>query len=159
MIDKNGKEIKTGMIVRVSGAYFKNDNGTYFVQHSGGDPNWTGSDHCLKKICRNGRISTAKYNLCFWPISIYLSGRRNKRELANEHNKKYAEIEIINSIPHKEVAEFFQKEAENMQPMLKREKWDWGEKHPSYLKDKAIYDFYLDKAAEIRGNINVGNIK
>lgn len=158
MLDRNGKEIRTGMIVRITGAYFKNDNGTYFVAHSPGDPTWCGSDYSLTKICRNGRISTAKYNLCFWPISTYVNSR-SKRELANEHNKKYAEIEIIDTIPHKEVAEYFQKKAEEMQPMLNREKWDWGEEHPSYLKDKGIQDFYFDKAAEIRSNINIGNIK
>lgn len=42
MLDKNGVEIKTGDIVEISGAYFKNDNGLYFVTHSPGDPTWSG---------------------------------------------------------------------------------------------------------------------
>ena len=50
MKDKNSKEIKTGMIVKISGAYFENDNGLYFVENSPGDPSWCGSDHCLKRI-------------------------------------------------------------------------------------------------------------
>ena len=49
MLDKNGIEIKTGDIVEVAGAFFKNDNGLYFVEHSPGDPSWSGQDHCLKR--------------------------------------------------------------------------------------------------------------
>ena len=30
MTDKNGKEIKTGDIVKIEGGYFKRDNGTFF---------------------------------------------------------------------------------------------------------------------------------
>lgn len=33
MFDKNGHEIKTGDIVEITGAYFKNDNGLYFVEY------------------------------------------------------------------------------------------------------------------------------
>ena len=36
MLDKNGIEMKTGMIVQISGAYFKNDNGTYYIDRSPG---------------------------------------------------------------------------------------------------------------------------
>ena len=38
MLDKNGIEIKTGDVVEITGAYFKNDNGLYFVERSAGDP-------------------------------------------------------------------------------------------------------------------------
>ena len=34
MLDKNGMEIKTGMVVEIKDAFFKNDNGLYFVEHS-----------------------------------------------------------------------------------------------------------------------------
>lgn len=158
MLDKNGKEIKTGMIVEVFGAYFKSDNGTYFVEHSGGDPNWLGTDHCLKKIGKSGKISTALRTLCFWPISIHTTDRK-KRVEGNAWNKKHAEIEIINTIPHKEVADYFQKKGDDMYPLLKREMWDWGEDHPSYLKDKKIQDFYFEKASEIRSGITEGILK
>lgn len=65
MLDKNGIEIKTGMIVEIAGAFFKNDNGLYFVQASPGDPSWCGSDHSLKRISKSGKISTAKYSQGF----------------------------------------------------------------------------------------------
>lgn len=32
MFDKNGVEIRTGQVVKVTGAFFKNDNGLYFVE-------------------------------------------------------------------------------------------------------------------------------
>lgn len=70
MLDKNGMEIKTGMVVEIKDAFFKNDNGLYFVEHSAGDPDWCGSDHSLRKISKRGKISQAKHNLCFWPIGI-----------------------------------------------------------------------------------------
>ena len=81
MLDKNGMEIKTGMVVEIRGAFFKNDNGLYFVEHSAGDPDWCGSDHSLRKISKRGKISQAKHNLCFWPIGIFhqrpVQGRRS----------------------------------------------------------------------------------
>ena len=49
MLDKNGVEILTGMVVEITGAYFKNDNGFWFVDNSPGDPSWFGSDQCLQK--------------------------------------------------------------------------------------------------------------
>ena len=33
MLDKNGVEILTGMVVEITGAYFKNDNGFWFVDN------------------------------------------------------------------------------------------------------------------------------
>ena len=72
MQDKNGIEMKTGDIVEITGAYFKNDNGLYFIDCSPGDPNWCGSDYSLKRISKSGKISKAKKNLCFWPIGMFI---------------------------------------------------------------------------------------
>ena len=44
MLDKNGVEIRTGCIVEITGAFFKNDNGLYFVDRSPGDPSWCGQE-------------------------------------------------------------------------------------------------------------------
>lgn len=74
MLDKNGIEIKTGDVVRITGAYFKTDNALYFVEHSDGDPDWCGKDHCLLKIKRNGELSKAKNAVCFWPIMVTVNG-------------------------------------------------------------------------------------
>ena len=32
MLDKNGVEICTGQVVKVTGAFFKNDNGLYVIR-------------------------------------------------------------------------------------------------------------------------------
>ena len=72
MKDCKGKEIRTGDIVLIAGAYFQNDNGHYAVIHSPGDKEWSGADYCLKRIKRDGEPSTAKYNL-------WVPGRFEKR--------------------------------------------------------------------------------
>ena len=59
MVDKNGVEMKTGDVVLISGAFFKNDNGLWFIERSPGDPSWCGSSYSLTKLKRNGQPSTA----------------------------------------------------------------------------------------------------
>ena len=64
MLDKNGKEMVTGCVVEIKNAYFKTDNGLYFVEKSPEELGWLGSDYCLLKLKRNGQLSTAKKNIC-----------------------------------------------------------------------------------------------
>jgi hypothetical protein len=97
MIDKNGKEIKTGDIVKIEGGYFKADNGTFLVKHSPGDPSWSGSDYSLRKCNKKGEESETKYATAFWPLMVTVSSR-DKRIAAHAHNKEYATIEIIGSV-------------------------------------------------------------
>ena len=126
MFDKNGREIKTGDIVEITGAYFKNDNGLYFVDRSPGDPGWSGKDHCLKKICKNGRISTAKGGTCFWPILVFVSDRAKRWE-ASAWNEEHAEIEIKTIANMEAVAEHFRQEAEGLDEEIERLVWNFGE--------------------------------
>ena len=93
MLDKNGMEIKTGMVVEIKDAFFKNDNGFYFVEHSAGDPDWCGSDHSLRKISKRGKISQAKHNLCFWPIGIFISDRFKAAEEPGIKNTRQSKSE------------------------------------------------------------------
>jgi len=141
MLDKNGVEIKTGAIVRISGAYFKNDNGLYFVEHSPGDPSWCGSDHSLMKISKAGKISKAKYNLCFWPISVAVSDRWKAAE-ARTWNKEHAEIEVVTISNMAEVAAFFEAEAAGLADRIKWTRWNWGEDHPEVAKLQKIQAHY-----------------
>lgn len=113
MLDKNGTEIKTGAIVEISGAYFKNDNGLYFVQASPGDPSWCGRDYSLRRISKAGKISTAKYSLCFWPISVFISNRAKaaearqwNREGRKMCDKKKASTSSAKRVEAKETAGF-----------------------------------------------------
>lgn len=127
MLDKNGVEMKTSDIVEITGAFFKNDNGLYFVESSPGDPSWSGKDYCLKKISKAGKISTAKYNICFWPITTFVSDRAKTAE-ARHWNREHAAIEV--KAPLKDmgaVAAFFQQKADDLEGEIGRLTRLWGE--------------------------------
>ena len=141
MLDRNGKEIRTGMIVRVSGAYFKNDNGTYYVDHSPGDPGWCGSDYSLYKIKRNGEPSTAKYRCSFWPL-VSFTTNREKNAAAHEHNKLNATIEIIDTIPTDGVKKIFEERVRAEEEHYKWICWNWGENSSELPKTQKLIDHY-----------------
>ena len=149
MTDKNNRTMKTGDVVEITGAYFKNDNGLYFVEHTPGDPNWSGRDHCLRRIKRNGELSTAKDNLCFWPISAYVNSR-DKRAAANQWNQEHAEIEI-KTFPHTEhIAAYFADEAGSLDATIKRYTWDFGEDCQTVKDAKETQAFYRSVADGLR---------
>lgn len=126
MLDKNGIEIKTGDVVKIEGAYFKNDNGFWYVENSDGDPNWCGKDHSLRKISKAGKISTAKRNLCFWPIMV-CTNSWVKRAEAKSWNQEHATIEVVSNIDRTEIAKHFEEKAENMNEEIERLTWNFGE--------------------------------
>ena len=127
MLDKNGAAIKTGDIVEIAGAFFKNDNGLYFVENSPGDPFWSGKDHCLKRITKAGKISKSRHNSCFWPIGVFVSGRA-KRAQADRWNKEHATIEVKPPCENmEEVAAFFQAKADELTEQITRDSRRWGE--------------------------------
>lgn len=149
MNDKNNRPMKTGDVVEITGAYFKNDNGLYFVEHTPGDPNWSGRDHCLRRIKRNGELSTAKDNICFWPISAFVNSR-DKRAAANQWNREHAEIEI-KTFPHTEhIAAFFTAEADSLDVTIKRYTWDFGEDCQTVKDTKETQAFYRSVADGLR---------
>ena len=149
MTDKNNRTMKTGDVVEITGAYFKNDNGLYFVEHTPGDPNWSGRDHCLRRIKRNGELSTAKDNLCFWPISAFVNSR-DKRAAANQWNQEHAEIEI-KTFPHTEhIAAYFASEADSLDVTIKRYTWDFGEDCQTVKDTKETQAFYRSVADGLR---------
>ena len=140
MNDKNNRPMKTGDVVEITGAYFKNDNGLYFVEHTPDDPNWSGRDHCLRRIKRNGELSTAKDNICFWPISAFVNSR-DKRAAANEWNREHAEIEI-KTFPHTaHIAAYFADEAEKQDKEAQRCIWNLGEDHEVVKAIQATRNF------------------
>lgn len=94
MLDKNGREIKTGDKVIISGGYFKSDNGFYEVVRSPGDPGWMGKEYSLRKLNKNGTRSKAKYNIAFWPLFV-ATNSDFKRLAAKAHNAQHAQIEVI----------------------------------------------------------------
>ncbi len=149
MTDKNNRTMKTGDVVEITGAYFKNDNGLYFVEHTPGDPNWSGRDYCLRRIKRNGELSTAKDNLCFWPIHAFVNSR-DKRAAANQWNREHAEIEI-KTFPHTEhIAAYFADEADSLDVTIKRYTWDFGEDCQTVKDTKETQAFYRSVADGLR---------
>lgn len=149
MNDKNNRPMKTGDVVEITGAYFKNDNGLYFVEHTPGDPNWSGRDHCLRRIKRNGELSTAKDNICFWPISAYVNSR-DKRAAANQWNREHAEIEIKTFPNTAHIAAFFTAEADSLDVTIKRYTWDFGEDCQTVKDTKETQAFYRSVADGLR---------
>lgn len=112
MLDKNGVEIKTGDVVRITGAYFRNDNGLWYVDNSPGDPTWSGNDYSLGRLQKNGKLSTARHNICFWPIMVCVNDRYKAAE-AREWNNAHAEIEVVTDVPQVHIAEYFLKLGRN----------------------------------------------
>lgn len=149
MNDKNNRTMKTGDVVEITGAYFKNDNGLYFVEHTPGDPNWSGRDHCLRRIKRNGELSTAKDNICFWPIHAFVNSR-DKRAAANQWNQAHAEIEIKTFLHTEHIAAYFASEADSLDVTIKRYTWDFGEDCQTVKDTKETQAFYRSVADGLR---------
>ncbi|MCM1234189.1 MAG: hypothetical protein NC489_29140 [Ruminococcus flavefaciens] len=147
MLDKNGIEIKTGDVVEIKGAYFKNDNGFYYVEHSAGDPGWSGSDHSLRKISKTGKISKAKRNICFWPIGVFTNSFET-RITAKAWNAEHATIEVRTDINRKEIAEHFKAEAESMNEQIEYYSWNFGETSETTAESKRI-QAHFEKVANM----------
>ena len=142
MMDKNGREIRTGDVVRVSGAYFKNDNGLFFAECVPGDANWSGEYISLRKVCRDGRISVTKYSISSWPLYSYVSDRE-KTCLANMWNAEHAEIEVVDNIDRRLIREYFFNKAAEMGPQMVWIADNWGKHSHDYLRTMKIRDHYV----------------
>ena len=111
MLDVNGIELKAGDVVKVSGAYFKHDNGLYFIDHAPGDPSWSGSDCGMKGLNRNGAMSKTR-TCAFWPLCAYTNDH-DKNIRAREHNSAHAKIEIVRGVPVAGMIEHFKEQKES----------------------------------------------
>lgn len=107
--DINGALIQAGDIVEIKNAYFKNDNGFWFVEEDGTDESYLGKDLVLKKIGKTGKVSTSKGNIAFWPLAIFTSDSY-KRAAGNAWNKENATIELASKVKNDQVIDFFKSE-------------------------------------------------
>ena len=150
MVDKNGIEIQTGDVVRVSGAYFKCDNGTYFVEHTPGDPCWLGSDYSLRRICKNGKLVTGKNRVAFWPLKAFTNDR-SKNAAAREWNREHSEIEVIKVDKVDEIRKHFEEEAREIGERIEYFVWrcGWDENSDDIKRDKACKAHYEAVAARL----------
>lgn len=150
MTDKNGIEIKTGMIVEITGAYFKSDNGFYFVAASPDDPSWCGQHYSLHKISKRGKVSAAKNRICFWPIEVFVSDRVKAAE-ATRWNETHAAIEVRSLENMAEVAGYFRDKAADTVSRINWLAWDFGEGSPIVQDHRKIAAFYEAVAQSIEG--------
>ena len=148
MMDKNGRELKTGDVVRISHAFFANSNGLYFVEASPGDASWSGNDYSLLKICRNGRLSHGKNCVAFWPLISFCCDR-DKNAVAWEWNRDHAEIEIIDTIDRSEVRAHFLKKADAMAETMENDAWRFGKDSWSYKRSETLYNHFVAVASGI----------
>lgn len=146
MKDINGKEIKTGDIVEIRGAYFKTDNHLWLVDRCPGDPSWTGKDLSLRKISKTGKLA-AKHNVGFWPIFVTVSSRE-KRAAAHEWNEKNAVIEIVEIPNMAEVKAHFEEEAKSNEERAEYMFWrDWSD--DTIQLHKTIAEYFRGVAERI----------
>lgn len=121
-------ELKTGDIVKIENAYFKSDNGLYFVTNCPGDVNWLGDNYYLKKICKNGKLSKAKYSTCFWPLCSYVNDRKKAAE-ANTWNKENATIAKIDNVNTAFIIEYFEGKVEEFKEKYNHNAMYYGEEY------------------------------
>lgn len=150
MKDKNGKEMRTGDIVKVSGAYTKRHNGYFVIEHTPGDVSWLGEDYSLQRLKKNGEYSNGSYTTQFWPLS-YFSNNKTHNELAYEHDSKNATIEIVGNINTEFIIANFEKESENSLKAAKDYAWRFGEDSEVTRKALARSEHYKKVVEYIKG--------
>lgn len=150
MKDKNNIEMRTGDIVKVSGAYTKRHNGYFLIIHTPGDCCWLGSDYCLKRLKRNGELSKGSYTTQFWPLT-YFSNNRNHNAAAREHDEKNATIEVVTNINTDSITEYFKEEIKNAEDAAKHDSWNFGEDSDITKRDKARAGHYKKVVEYIGG--------
>ena len=143
MTDKNGKEIKAGQVVLISGAYFKNDNGLWLVTNVPGAPDWHGRDICLQKIGKSGKLNTSKGRYGFWPIGVFTNDRMKRLE-ANAWNAEHATIEVLDNSAIKtwaEVKAFFEQLADGNRKYadMAEMRYGWSQSEVGDYRNMATY--------------------
>ena len=146
IMDKNGVEIMTGDIVRIENAYFKVDNGLYFVSDKEGDPTTCGTGLTLRRILKDGSLSEGKNKIAFWPL-MHFCNDREKRATAYEWDSEHATITIAtDDVNTEHIVNWFRGEAENLASANEHWKWEGRHSH-NYVVNEKIRRHYL-RAAE-----------
>lgn len=152
MKDKNGTEIKTGMIVEITGAYFKSDNALYLVAASPRDPSWSGKHYSLIRISKAGKISTAKYRICFWPLTA-VGGSQIRRMEARRWNDEHAAIEVKQIGNMEGAIAYFREAADRAKESLQKTARLYGEADLSTEHDRALAAHYEAVIAGIKSRM------
>lgn len=105
MKDCNGCEIKAGDVVKIDGAYFKHQNGYFFVERDGSGSINRKGHILLHRISKFGQISNKSDCILDYPFDF-------DQMCAKKWNNKNAKIEIVHSIDMREVIIYFKREYE-----------------------------------------------
>lgn len=103
--------LQLGDVVEISGAYFKNDNGLYFVTRN---TRAVWRDLALQKIGKTGKVRKNGSNT--WPLRSYCSDR-SKSAAADAHNAEHAQITRATVADLSGVAEWFRAELSRYEDM------------------------------------------
>lgn len=152
--NKEETQMKTGDIVRITGAYFKNDNGLYVVTRSPGDPSWSGDYYSLTKVGVSGKLSTAKYNLGSWPIMVMVSGGAKAAE-AKAWNAAHAEIHPAAVKDMSGVIDYFRAQAEECREMVEHYSPYWGAGSIDIANYRSAQEFYEAVVSDLTGEAAV----
>lgn len=121
MLDNNGREIRTGDFLTISGAYFKNSNGVYLVTNASDAPDYCGDSVYLHKVKKNGELCIGNYSTESLPMGYYCSDWK-KNKAAKEHDKINLRYEVTDGIPTYYAAKHFRKKVENYTDQFERSK-------------------------------------
>lgn len=141
-------ELKAGDIIRIENAFFKNDNGFYFVTRCPGDAGWSGKDYSLRKICKNGKISTAKNSIAFWPLMCCTNDRAKNAE-ARAWNEKHATIAKVDNVNTEFVVEYFKNKVEECKGLYEDYAWRFGKENGVSASYKKAMEHYQNVVVRI----------
>lgn len=110
-------ELVEGDVVEISGAYFKSDNGLFFVTRIG--ETWNGApDVSLHKVGKTGKVIKNGSNS--WPLRSYVSSPEKRHE-ARKHNRNHAKLTRATVADLGGIAEYFRNKAEQEAESIKRQ--------------------------------------
>lgn len=96
--------LQLGDVVEISGAATKCDNGLYFVEQVPGGACWSGSQYCLKKIGKTGKVLKSGSTIAWWPM-----------------RDQDARLSRPEGVPLEGVAEWFREKAAQMAAQIESE--------------------------------------
>ncbi len=149
MNDTNGREIKTGDFITISGAYFKNSNGLFLVEHANDAPGYETGNVWLHKCKKSGELCLDRAGTTLGlPMSYYCSdGKKNRA--AREHDRANLRYEITEGVPTWHAAEHFKKTAAEYADRAENQRRLWGENSEDAKKTQNSADFYAAVATRL----------
>ncbi len=147
MKDSNGKEIRTGDFVRVSGAYFKTSNGLFLVTSAGDTPNCYGGSVWMHKVKQSGELCVNRAGSTqSLPIGYYCSDARKNRE-AKAHDAENLRFEVVDNVPTYYAAEHFRAEAQKYGEQAEYQRQQFGNDRAEQAR--TLSDFYTAVAERL----------